>query len=357
MPSASVLADQGVQAVSAGRYQEGIEKLSEALKERPAPLWLLERSKAYLRTKDFDLAMWDAEKALRVAFDRANRDQIIEAQIRRAITYFRMGQYADADVCATWAMRLIDGAKATEDDGQQGKVDANGDYVVTAEEVTAENKPADKEGGLASAMSQQGGGRSKAVSMKNQAFSWRLQALTAMAKLEPGAAGRKVTLSTKYPTPSKEPPVKAKVEKIAEQKTPSASTTAATTATTSSSQTSTSAPQQVSGTTTGKEGWESLWNQFRAVHGKKDIRSSFYQSDRTLNVDLFVKNVDKDSLQVDAQAESVSTPPQHLEARLLTTHHDIGHSDTCTWRRSHHSCAPRHDQTGGDQSDCQVDEN
>lgn len=296
MPSAAVLADQGVQAVQAGRYEEGIEKLTEALKERPAPLWLLERSKAYLRTKDFELAMWDAEKALRVAFDRANRDQIIEAQIRRAVTYFRMGQYADADICAAWAVRLTEGARATEDDGQQALVDANGDYSVTAKEVADANKPADKEGGLAAAM-QQGGGRSKAVTMKNQAFTWRIQALTAMGNLEPGAAGRKVTITAKYPTPSKEPPVKKKVEKVAEQ-APAAPDAAAT------GQTQQLAP--AGGPTTGKEGWENMWSQFRAVHSKKDIRSSFYQSDRTLNVDFFVKNVDKDSLQIDARPDSVS---------------------------------------------------
>ncbi|KAH7033611.1 SGS domain-containing protein [Microdochium trichocladiopsis] len=322
MPSASVLADQGVKAVQAGRYQEGIEKLTEALKERPAPLWLLERSKAYLRTKDFELAMWDAEKALRVAFDRANRDQIIEAQIRRAVTYFRMGQYADADVCAAWAIRLIEGARATEDDGQLGKVDANGDYLVTAQEVTEAQKPDDKEGGLASAMAQQGGNRSKAVSMKNQAFSWRLQALTQMAGLEAGAPGRKITISAKYSTPSKEPPVKKRVEEVTEQKTSSQPTTAPTAQVQQT-------PAQPSGPTTGKEGWENLWSQFRAVHGKKDIRSSFYQSDRTLNVDFFVKNVDKDSLQVDADLDSVTLSPVPGVGQITLLLHDkINPSET-----------------------------
>lgn len=298
MPSPAVLADQGVKAVKAGKYQEGIEKLTEALKERPAPLWLLERSKAYLRTNDFELAMWDAEKALRVAFDRANRDQMIEAQIRRAVTYFRMGRFADADICAFWAIKLCEGARATEDDGQPAKVDASGDYKVTAKEVSDEfAPPADRQSGLASAMAGSGGDgkRAKEMTLKNQAFSWRLQALTQMGNLDSGAAGRKVTVSAKYPTPSAEPPVKKKAEKkVAE---------AVTTDPTAGKQ---EEVPKAAGPTTGREGWETLWNQFRAVHSKKDIRSSFYQTDTTLNVDFFVKNVDKEQLKVDTQSNKVS---------------------------------------------------
>ncbi|KXJ93481.1 SGS domain-domain-containing protein [Microdochium bolleyi] len=325
MPSAPVLADQGVQAVAAGRYEEGIEKLTEALKERPAPAWLLERSKAYLRTKEFELAMWDAEKALRVAFDRANRDQMVEAQIRRAITFFRMGRYADADVCAAWAMKLVEGAKANENDGQQALVDEDGCYTVTAQEVADANKPptTSANAGLDSAMQLPTGGmrNSKPVTMKNQAFTWRIQALTQMGNLEPGAAGRKVTVTTKYPTPSAEPPMKKK------SLAPVTASTTTTTITTTGIQKQ--QPTVSGGPTTGKEGWENLWSQFRAVHGKKDIRSSFYQSDRTLNVDFFIKNVDKDSLQVDVQTDSVSlTPVPGVGSITLLLHGKIKPSET-----------------------------
>lgn len=197
------LADDGIKLVQGGKYAEGIEKITQALKDRPAPLWLLERSKAYLRTQEFDLALYDAEKALSIAFNRANRSLMTEAQLRRAITLYRMGRFADADVCATWVVNLVKGARATENDGQQDKVDANGDYTVTSSEIAEENKVT-KEAGLAAAMGD-GKGNSKEQSLKNQAFTWRIQALNAMEKTEAGSPGRKVTV-VKYPSPSDAPP-------------------------------------------------------------------------------------------------------------------------------------------------------
>ncbi|KAK8135688.1 SGS-domain-containing protein [Apiospora sp. TS-2023a] len=198
----SKLASDGIELVKHGIYAQGIEKITQALKEREAPLWLLERSKAYLRTQELDLALYDAEKALSLAFNRAARPLMTEAQLRRAITLYRLGRFADADVCATWTANLIKGARATEDDGQQNKVDENGDYIVTAKEVADENKVS-KEEGMAAAMG--GGGNSKDKSLQNQAYTWRIQALNAMEKTPAGSPGRKVTV-VKYPTPSKTPP-------------------------------------------------------------------------------------------------------------------------------------------------------
>ncbi|KAI0471488.1 SGS domain-containing protein [Xylariaceae sp. FL0804] len=290
MPSAAVLAAEGVKAVAARDYTGAIAKFTEALKERPAPLWLLERSKAYLRTEDFDLALYDAEKALRVAFDRANRDYMIEAQTRRAITLFRMGRYADADICAFWAIRLCEGARASEDDGQLSKVRDDGDYAVSGAEVSEENKPA-KGDGMAAAMG--GGGSSKETGQKNQAFSWRLQALTQMDKLPAGHDGRKVHITAKYPIPSKEPPSKAARQEPATTDVGKAAT----------------APTDVVDEATTRDAWEKLWEQYRTLHTKKSIRTSFYQTDSRLNVDIFVKNVDKDALTVNAQSQSVTLTP------------------------------------------------
>ncbi|KAK8032147.1 hypothetical protein PG990_001881 [Apiospora arundinis] len=202
----NTLAVDGIKLVQDGKYTEGIEKLSQALKGQSAPLWLLERSKAYLRTKELELALYDAEKALSIAFNRANRVLMTEAQLRRAITLYRMGRFADADVCATWTANLVNGNRATENDGQQDKVDANGDYTVTSKEI-AEANQVSKEDRLATAMGG-AGGDSKNKSLLNQALTWRIQALTAMEKTEAGAPGRKVTV-VKYPTPSDKPPAQA----------------------------------------------------------------------------------------------------------------------------------------------------
>lgn len=308
MPSPAVLADEGLKAVKAGKYDEGIAKLTEALKERPAPLWLLERSKAHLRTGDFEHALHDAERALRVAFDRASRDMMIEAQIRRAVTYLRLKRYADADICAFWAIRLCEGARASEDDGQLGRLDpATGDYAVTVKEVTeahaAQTQNSTKQSGLAAAMGGGGAGRKKETQMKNQAFSWRLQALTQLEKLPPGDPGRKLGVTEKYPNPPNELPTK---------KAPSPVSLDAVEENAGNETVENTDPRE--GEAARKAAWEELWNRYRAAHGKKDIRSSYYQTDTTLNVDFFVKNVPKDDFKADVQADKVvlsSIPNAH----------------------------------------------
>ncbi|KAK8066640.1 SGT1 and CS domain containing protein [Apiospora hydei] len=180
------LANDGIDLVKAGKYAEGIEKITQA----------------YLRTQELDLALYDAEKALSIAFNRGNRPLMTEAQLRRAIALYRLGRFADADVCATWTANLLKGARATEDDGQQNKLDKDGDYIVTSQEVAEANKVS-KEDGMATALG--GGGNTKEKSLQNQAYTWRIQALNAMEKTPAGSPGRKVTV-VKYPTPSATPP-------------------------------------------------------------------------------------------------------------------------------------------------------
>lgn len=131
-----------------------------------------------------------------------------KAQIRRAITLNRMGRYADADVCAFWAMRLIEGDRATQKDGQEGKVDENGDYTERASAVSDQARP-DKSAGLATAM---GSPNSASTSQKNQALTWRIQSLTKMEQLPAGHDGRKIHIVDKYPTPSAPPSTKKATE-------------------------------------------------------------------------------------------------------------------------------------------------
>ncbi|KAI0123344.1 SGS domain-containing protein [Xylariales sp. AK1849] len=318
--SAQNLANEGVRLVQSNKYAEGIEKLTQALKSRSAPKWLLERSKAYLRTKEFDLALHDAETALSVAFKRANRDLMIEAQIRRAITLFRMGRYADADVCAFWAMQLVTGAKASDNDGQQNKVDNDGDYTVTLKDVEGTNTPSKaSDGAFAAAMGAMDSGRTKDTANRNQAFTWRIQALTQMVKLEAGATGRKVSV-VKYPTPSEAPPTKdVELDDSEPDEEPTKS----------------KIPSRILNMPEPKDPvnrvdtWDDIWNIFRAVHAKNDIRTDFYQSDTTLNVSFFVKNVSKDGFEVDAHEQSVSFGPlPNLPSVTLNLAGDIKPAET-----------------------------
>lgn len=306
--SADVLANTGLQLVAAAKYQDGIEKLSQALKEKPAPRWLLERSKAYIRTNDFDLALADAEHALHVAFQRANRDLMTEAQIRRAITLFRMGRFADADVCAFWATRLVDGAKATEQDGQEARVDDKGDYTVTSSEVQASNQAA-KGHGLQEAMT-----RSKDKSYWNQAFTWRVQSLNNMESTPVDSPGRKVTV-VKYPAPK--PPSEAP-KALPEQRVEELED--------SDEEKEAPKPKIPRSVLSGNPEddattWEDVFKQFRAQHIKNDVRTDFYQSDSTVNASFFVKNVPADGFKVEAGEQSVRIPHlAHSLARQSLTH-------------------------------------
>ncbi|RYC58874.1 hypothetical protein CHU98_g7351 [Xylaria longipes] len=296
------LAEAGVDAVKAGKYAEGIEKLTEALKERAAPLWHLERSKAYLRTKQFDLALYDAEMALRIAFDRANRHLMAEAQLRRAITLFRMGRFADADVCAFWATRLSEGARAQEDDGQQNKVDGNGDYAVRAQEVQDGAKPPEdpsRKGGMAAALDP-ASLQTKESRLRHQAVTWRLQALTQMEKLPVGDDGRKPHVSVKYPEPSQPPTTGDASHNL------SATATAGGDAGGESGNT-VNAPNA----TSGRGAWEKLWDQYHDMYTQQKIRCSFYQTETSLTVDIFLKNLSSEQVTIDSEPQAIKINPAH----------------------------------------------
>ncbi|TGJ80518.1 hypothetical protein E0Z10_g8246 [Xylaria hypoxylon] len=296
MSSAIALADAGVQAVSAGQYADGIAKLTQALKAHAAPLWYLERSRAYLRTNQFDLALYDAEMALRIAYDRANRDLMMEAQMRRAITLFRIGRFADADVCAFWAIRLSDGAKAREDDGQQNKVDHNGDYVIRVKEVQEEARP-QRGDGLATALNA-ASKRTKESSLRNQAYVWRIKALSQMEKLPEGHDGRKLHLPIKYPEPSQ--------TSTTSNASPASSARAVAD---NADGGETSSTINTPNATSGRDAWEKIWAQYQTLYMKHKIRCSFYQTDTSLTVDVFLKNLSQEQVTIDSDSQAIKLSP------------------------------------------------
>lgn len=296
MSSETSLADAGVRAIKTGKYAEGIANLTKALKTRGAPLWHLERSKAHLRMNQFEHALYDAEMALRIAFDRANRHQMADAQIRRAITFFRMGRVAEADVCAFWAMRLADGARAMEDDGQQRKVDGNGDYIVRLAEVEAEGKPK-TDAAMNTALNSKSI-RTKEFSLRNQAFTWRIQALTQMDKLPAGHDGRKLHALVKYPELSQIP--------IPNEIPPSTSQDSSAAATSGGApKDETAGIAGVPDATSSIDTWEQLWTQYHTLYTKHKIRFNFYQSNNNVTVSIFLKNLTKEQVALDSQEQAV----------------------------------------------------
>lgn len=292
---AHALADEGIDLVSQRKYPEAVEKLTEAINTRGAPLWLLKRSTAYIRSNQPKEALDDAEAALCIAFDRANRDLMIEAQLRRAIALYRLGQYADSDICAFWACQLANGAKATDPDGQQDKTDENGDYTVIRKEVedTMKNVREEKMGrGFPPDVVS--GARAKLLALNGQAMTWRIQALNQMEKLPAGHDGRKVHKTLlKYPKHPRAQEALTATENTEE--TPE--------------ETTEETPEDIKPYAVDDDAWKTFWDRYTTMHAKHKLRCDFYQSGSSMNIDIFVKNLTPDQVSVDFTPEMVTISP------------------------------------------------
>jgi suppressor of G2 allele of SKP1 len=96
-------AAKGNKASADSDYALAIEYYTKALTEMPrAPGYFISRSTAYSRLKTddgkshFEAAFNDAEIATRLAFDRGNRELLISAQMRRAVSLYQLGRLGDA---------------------------------------------------------------------------------------------------------------------------------------------------------------------------------------------------------------------------------------------------------------------
>lgn len=94
------MADQaarGKKLLAESRYPEAIEQFTAALEASPtSPDYLVQRSIAYQRSKQYSQALKDAEAAVIYAQKRAKRELIVQAQLRRGIGLFNLERYGDA---------------------------------------------------------------------------------------------------------------------------------------------------------------------------------------------------------------------------------------------------------------------
>lgn len=140
--SATTLAEKGNAAIQLKNWADAITHLSAAIAQSKSPQWLLWRSQAYMESGDLPKALRDAEYAYCTAVERGNdksRRQMIEAQHRRSVVYFRLKQYANADVCAVWAMELAKGTAIKIADHTTDKIDANGFYHTTKDDLVEDD--------------------------------------------------------------------------------------------------------------------------------------------------------------------------------------------------------------------------
>ncbi|CAG8972769.1 hypothetical protein HYALB_00006861 [Hymenoscyphus albidus] len=98
-------AARGQEALGKSDYPAAIEHLTLALKESPSPLWLIQRSTAYQRTNQHELALEDANNAVIGAVSRARRELIATAEFRRGVALYSLGRLGDARLCFNWARK------------------------------------------------------------------------------------------------------------------------------------------------------------------------------------------------------------------------------------------------------------
>jgi hypothetical protein len=271
------LAQQGLAAAEARNWDEAIEKLSVALKTSQNPLWLINRSKALINRKKFQEALDDANLAWHTAYERNKRPLLIDAHYRRAVAYFRLGQYANADACCIYAMRLVKGFPAVEkQDPARIHTDENGFYKMTlkdAHEESATDEINQSKGGALAV------GSNDVPNAKDWriASTLRMQILFAMDKLPEDDPARKLTTSVK---PERKDLSDLGVKKNEPTKEPAPTTTQ-------------SAPKPV-------------------VPADTPLRIQEFQNDANMIVSIFSKGVNKEKLQVRFTPSSV-----HLDSVIM----------------------------------------
>ncbi|KAM0434017.1 hypothetical protein ACHAPT_003961 [Fusarium lateritium] len=192
-------AQAGLAATDAKNWDEALSLLSKALQTSHNPTWLIARSKALIGKNRFQEALDDANLAWHTAYERNKRPLITEANYRRAVAYFRLGQYANADACCVYAIRLVQGFPAVEkQDPAKAKTDDEGFYTVTAEDAQREARELANKDSAKSAEEQfyETPDLSKNKEAR-AASSLRLMILATMDKLEKDDPARKLTTSSR----------------------------------------------------------------------------------------------------------------------------------------------------------------
>ncbi|KAK1673352.1 CS domain-containing protein [Colletotrichum godetiae] len=249
----------GMTAVDNRDWETAITQLSKAIKVIKSPKWLVGRSKAYIGTKDFRRALRDAELAQVAASARNNRSFMADAQYRRAVAHFRLGELANADTCAIWAQRMVEGKSMAELRAPEvdDKGFAQGTRKALQNEITAVRQTEDP-------------AQSKFGAIWNSICALRLQILGGLEKLAEDDEKRKVTVKF-APDVSLDGPDTDEVEEFTKEEIEVAKAEAV------------AKPQP-----------------------KKDVRVDFFQSSATLTVTVFAKNIPKDDFKVDYGESEIS---------------------------------------------------
>ncbi|KAJ0413042.1 hypothetical protein BJY00DRAFT_297480 [Aspergillus carlsbadensis] len=167
-------ASQGDAALAKSDFATALQHYTRALVELPrAPIYYIKRSTAYNRLKSADggpnyhASLSDAEVALTLALERAKRDLILSAQLRRAVALYQLGRYGDAG----FLFELLEEKVLKNADGE------NADSADKVKNVMGGSKPS---------------GSAKSLSMELPI--WLVKIKGKLAGLEEGEETAKVTI-------------------------------------------------------------------------------------------------------------------------------------------------------------------
>lgn len=183
---------RGEAALEQQKFDEAIKEFTTAIANFPRSVdYYLKRSSAYSRSSppNYDAAVKDVNQAVRLAIDRAKRELIGQAQLRRAILLFNMGQYADAEyilgfvkkydeknkTLPIWQAKIDSKLKALPEDDEK--------RVVKVKEIPEEEKVVEKEKAPASVAAQKAPVQTPASQIKHEFYQSReTVTLTLLAK-------------------------------------------------------------------------------------------------------------------------------------------------------------------------------
>ncbi|KAK0720128.1 SGS domain-containing protein [Lasiosphaeris hirsuta] len=292
--SSTTFGHKGLAAVQNKDWAGAILSLDKALESSNSPAWLLARAHAHSQLKNYDAALHDAELAYHVAAERGSgnsRKLMIDAQYRRATIYFKLGRYADSDCCAKWSMLLAEGRPAREADGVEKNIDEAGRYTITYTDGIADKSGQPGQDSKATLATMGATPKTGFESEWNRGYAWRSQALGALKGLAPDHPGWKVNV-TKVPSKPQNKAKKAEpVEVDSDEEDIKAASASSQKIAKKSGPASGSVPDE-----------------------KMKLRVDFYQTPTTVTVSLFVKDVKKDTLQVDFTGAQARIHPIPREA-------------------------------------------
>lgn len=281
-------ATEGDKAAAASDWSSAIKYYTNALIELPrAPSYYIKRSIAYSRRKvsdggpDLQAALRDVELAVALARERAKRELIIEAQLRRAIVLFQLERYGDA----RFLFELLE-EKIGSKDGQQ--------------------TDGDKSAQVQAAMSQKGGSQKQV----NELSIWKIKIKGKVAKLADSDDRLAVSIK-EYPAisvPSEEElrnSLKAQ-QKASTKATGAVSDSASVADRTTNSKLEVSGPSSTAPFTAGPGAPAASAPAPAPAPAPAKIRHEWYQSQDSVVLTLYAKNVDKTKLDMDLQENSVS---------------------------------------------------